>query len=126
MNHATTADRLKRAQQLVSANGLDAILVTPGPDLRYLTGYDAVPLERLTCLVVPATGAASVVVPLLEQAAATASPIGAAGLQVHPWGESEDPYALVAALLPGAQAVGLDDHMWAAKVLGLRTAMPGV
>ena len=126
MNHATTADRLKRAQQLVSANGLDAILVTPGPDLRYLTGYDAVPLERLTCLVVPATGPASVVVPLLEQAAATASPIGAAGLPIHPWGESEDPYALVSALLPGALAVGLDDHMWAAKVLALRAAMPDV
>jgi len=125
VNHATTADRLKRAQQLVAANGLDAILVTPGPDLRYLTGYDAVPLERLTCLVVPATGPASVVVPLLEQAAAAASPIGAAGLPIHPWAESEDPYALVATLLPRAGRVGLDDHMRAAKVLGLRAAMPG-
>ena len=48
--------RLDRAQQGLRARGLDALLVTPGPDLRYLVGYDAVPLERLTCLVIPAQG----------------------------------------------------------------------
>ena len=78
----------------------------------------------MTCLIVRADGDPSVVVPLLEQPAAAASPIGAAGLAIHPWGESQDPYALVASLLPGARAVGLDDHMWAAKVLALRAAMP--
>ncbi len=124
MTLATTTDRLDRAQQLVASSGLDAILVTPGPDLRYLTGYAAVPLERLTCLVIPAVGTPSIVVPLLEQAAAAASPIGSEGLAIHPWGESSDPYALVASLLTGARTVGLDDHMWAAKVLALRAAMP--
>ncbi|HSJ61924.1 MAG TPA: aminopeptidase P family N-terminal domain-containing protein, partial [Jiangellaceae bacterium] len=52
----STTDRVARAQQATAAAGLDAILVTPGPDLRYLTGYAAMPLERLTCLVVPASG----------------------------------------------------------------------
>ena len=32
--------------------GFDALLVGVGPDLRYLTGYEAMPLERLTMLVV--------------------------------------------------------------------------
>ena len=36
------------------AGGLDVLLLTPGPDLRYVTGYDAKQLERLTCLAVPA------------------------------------------------------------------------
>ena len=36
-------DRLARARDLTAAAGLDALLVSPGPDLRYLTGYDALP-----------------------------------------------------------------------------------
>jgi Xaa-Pro aminopeptidase len=121
-----SADRLGRARKLTAAAGLDALLVTPGPDLAYLTGYDAVPLERLTCLVVPAHADPFVVVPLLEEPAAQASPIGALQLGLHTWADTADPYALVARLLPAAGRVGLDDHMWAAKVLSLRAAMPAV
>lgn len=47
----TEPDRMARAITRAAAAGLDALLVAPGPDLRYLTGYDALPLERLTCLV---------------------------------------------------------------------------
>jgi Xaa-Pro aminopeptidase len=121
-----TATRLARAQTSTSQAGLDALLVTPGPDLTYLTGYDAVAFERLTCLLVRADGPPSIVVPLLERAAAEASPIGAEDVEIHTWAETDDPYALVARLLPGARAVALDDHMWAAKVLALRAAMPAV
>ena len=120
------AARLARARAATSAAGLDALLVTPGPDLAYLTGYDAVALERLTALVVPATGEPSIVVPQLEVAAAAASPIGLMGLSIHPWREVDDPYALVADLLGPVASVGLNDHMWAAKVLSLRQAMPAV
>jgi Xaa-Pro aminopeptidase len=118
-------DRLRRAQEATAAAGLDALLVTPGPDMRYLTGYDAIALERLTCLVLRASGDPVVVVPKLEEPAAKASPIGANGLTVVAWNETDDPYRLVASLLPGSAAVGLDDHMWAATVLALRDALPG-
>lgn len=118
------ADRLSRIQELTAAAGLDALLVTPGPDLRYLTGYAAVALERLTCLVLPASGEPFVVVPLLERPAAEASPLGEWGVPLRTWGETDDPYALVAAALPAAARVGLDDHMAAAKVLALRAALP--
>ena len=74
----STTDRVTRAQQATAAAGLDAILVTPGPDLRYLAGYAAMPLERLTCLVVPASGHPTLVVPKLERPAAEASGAGAA------------------------------------------------
>lgn len=112
------------AARLAAGEGWDGILVTPGPDLRYLAGYDAVPLERLTCLVVRASGDPVLVAPLLERAAAAATPVGQAGVEIRTWGETEDPYALVAALLPGAGRVGVDDHMWAVKALSLRAAMP--
>lgn len=117
--------RLDRAVEATRSAGLDALLVSPGPDLRYLTGYDAIPLERLTCLLVPAVGEVRIIVPELELPAARVSPIGGLGIEVVTWQETDDPYALAADLLPGAGRVAVDDHMWAAKVLALRAAMPG-
>ena len=68
--------RLAEVAAATGAAGLDAVLLTPGPDLRYVTGYDAHQLERLTCLVVPADGDPFLVVPRLELPAAQASPAG--------------------------------------------------
>lgn len=113
-------------QAALPGAGIDALLVTPGSDLRYLTGYDAKPLERLTCLVVPADGDAVLVAPTLEVPAALASPVKALGLEVLGWDETEDPVALVAGRLAGAGRVALSDQMWAEKVLRFRAAMPGV
>lgn len=127
MTSTDTADlkaRLTRAADATAQAGLDALLVSPGPDLRYLTGYDAIPLERLTCLVIPADGSPRIVVPELEVPAALASPVGALGIEVVSWQETSDPYALTASLLPQARRVAVDDHMWASKVLALRDAMP--
>ena len=118
-------DRLDRARAATGAAGLDALLITPGPDLRYLTGYPAIGLERLTCLVLPASGDPVLVVPQLERPAALAAPVGRLGLEVLDWAETEDPYALVTKQLPTAAGrVGLDDHMHAAKVLAFRAALP--
>ena len=118
------ADRLARARDAARAHEVDALLVTPGPDLRYLVGYDAIPLERLTCLVVPADGDPVIVVPGLEKPAAVASPVGELGLELLTWGETDDPYALVASLVPESGVLALDNHMWAEKVLRLRDALP--
>ena len=120
------AERLARAQAVTRASELDALLITPGADLRYLTGYDAIPLERLTCLVIPAEGEIVLIAPGLEVAAALASPVGSLGLDVRGWAETDDPYALVASLLPQSGLVGLENQMAAEKVFGLRAAMPNV
>lgn len=120
------AARLAGVQREAGARGIDAVLVTPGPDLQYLVGYDAVPLERLTCLVVPSAGDPVLVAPRLEVLAAQASPVGQLGIAIRPWGELDDPYALVAQALARAARVALDNHMWAEKVLALRGAMPAV
>src|SRR5579863_6507222 len=62
------AGRLALAAGAAAGAGLGALLVTPGPDLRYLIGYDAHPSERLTCLAVPAQGPPFLVVPRFELA----------------------------------------------------------
>jgi Xaa-Pro aminopeptidase len=122
-----SADRLVAAQRVMAATGLDALVVTPGGDLRYLTGYDAMALERLTCLVLPAEGDATLVVPLLERPAAEASPVTNLGLRIVDHADGTDPYPLVVKALGGAinGVLGLSSQMWAEKVLALRAILPG-
>src|SRR5260370_42465748 len=48
------AARLGQAAAAAAGAGIGALLLTPGPDLRDVTGYDAQQLERLTRLVMPA------------------------------------------------------------------------
>lgn len=113
-------ERLDRARILAGQHGIDALLVTPGADLRYLTGYAAKPLERLTCLVVTQLGV-RLVVPALERAAAEAAGVP---MDIVTFGETDDPYALVAELVGDADVVAVDDHMWASRVFALQEAMP--
>jgi Xaa-Pro aminopeptidase len=122
--HLTSPDRVSHAQKAAAEAGLDALLVTPGPDLRWLTGYDALPLERLTCLVVPAAGEPFLVAPGLEVPAVLASPVKDLDVEVVGWAETEDPYAVISARLPGARRVALANRMWAEQVLRVREALP--
>ncbi|MFD4523823.1 M24 family metallopeptidase [Streptomyces sp. NPDC058470] len=120
------ADRLDEARRATARAGLDALLISPGADLRYLTGYDALPLERLTCLVLPAEGDPFLLVPALEEPAAQASPAGDLGIEITGWHETDDPYALVAARLPARTArLGVDNRMWAEKTIAFRAVLPG-
>jgi Xaa-Pro aminopeptidase len=113
--------RWRKAQELAASRGIDALLVTPGADLRYLTGYVALPLERLTCLVLPSHGEPTMVVPALEKQAAVASGVD---VEIASWGELDDPYALVASIVGDAATIGVDDHMWASRVFAFRDAFP--
>jgi Xaa-Pro aminopeptidase len=123
------SDRLARAQKAAAEHELAALLITPGADLRYLTGYQAMPLERLTCLVLPAGGDPVLVVPLLERPAALASPVSELGLAVRPWEETDDPFALVAKLVGAGTGPGprlaVSNRMWAEQVLRIGAALPG-
>jgi Xaa-Pro aminopeptidase len=123
--HLTSPDRVSHAQKAAADAGVDALLVTPGPDLRWLTGYDALPLERLTCLVLPADGAPFMVAPGLEVPAVLASPVRDLDVEVVGWGETEDPYAVIAARLDTPGRVALANRMWAEQVLRMRAALPG-
>ncbi len=129
-NELYPISRLASVAEATRAAGLSALLLTPGPQLRYVTGYDAHQLERLTCLVVPAQGEAFLVVPRLELPAAQAAGAERLGIELVAWQETDDPYALVAARLRGTAGglarVGVADRMWAMMVLRLRAALPGV
>jgi Xaa-Pro aminopeptidase len=119
------ASRLAEAAEAAGRAGLSALLLTPGPDLRYLTGYDAHPSERLTCLAVPAQGPAFLVAPRLELRSVEASPAGRLGIDIIGWGETDDPFGLLARKLGPAASVGLADQMWAMMVVRFAEVLPG-
>jgi Xaa-Pro dipeptidase len=107
---------------------LDALLITPSPDLRYLLGVAGASHERLTCLVLPADGDPVLVVPALERPGLDGTPVLELGLEIAEWTDGQDPYALVAAVLRRSRSLvtraGVGDAMPAAHVLALRDALP--
>ena len=123
------ADRIARAADSVTTQGLDAALVAVGPDLRYLTGYEALPLERLTMLVIrPGPDGVHLVVPRLEADAARAG--SRTDVPIVTWEETDDPYRLVAGLTVGrddrgARRVAVSDRLWASHLLRLQASLRG-
>jgi Xaa-Pro aminopeptidase len=121
-------ERLARARKELGERGMDALLLGPSADLRYLTGYQAPPLERMTLLVLPAAGDARLVVPALEAPLAR-DHLGGLDLEVTAWQETEDPVAPVRAALEAAGAaagrLGVGDQLWSAFLLRLQAALPG-
>ena len=121
------AERLERTAAAARAAGVRALLIGVGPELEWLTGYEAKPLERLTLLVLPADGDASIVVPRLEVGAAEAAPaIGDGTVRVRPWMETADPYDQVWEALPGRAGARLavSDTMRASFLLRLQATYP--
>jgi Xaa-Pro aminopeptidase len=121
--------RIADAIRTTAERGLDALLVGVGPDLDYLTGYRAMPLERLTMLVVtPADGGVRLVVPRLEEPAAR---VGCrATVEIVTWEETADPHGLVAGLVRSAagsdrSTVGVSDRLWALHLLRFEALLAG-
>ncbi len=114
------ARRLAAAADGARAAGLAGLVVTPGYDLRYLTGSRAQTFERLTALVVSSSGESTVVLPRMELAALRESAVADLGLTVRDWVDGEDPYRLVAQALGGAPAaIAVTDSMPALHLLPL-------
>jgi len=118
---ASTADRRTRAAAKLRERGLSALAVSPGADLFYLAGYQIFSSERLTCLVLDRDGKATIVCPELE---APRAAVAAPDIARATWGETDDPYAVVAGLIRGSGDVAVGDQMWAAFVLKLQAALP--
>jgi Xaa-Pro aminopeptidase len=117
--------RLQGVAAEAAGRGVAALLVTPSPDYAYLLGYRPPALERLTCLVLPASGEPSLVLPRLEEPLARHELGGLAeSIELLSWDETDDPFHLVRGLLEGITGrVGVQDQMWARFVLRLRAAL---
>ena len=116
-----TTSRLDRVRAAMRDQGVDVLLLSLGADLPWLTGYEAMPLERLTMLVLPADDDATLVVPALEAPRVEERP---GVFSIRPWGETDDPVAIVASHVGARTSVAISDRCWATFVLGLQEALP--
>ncbi|MPZ53482.1 MAG: hypothetical protein GEU79_12245, partial [Acidimicrobiia bacterium] len=83
--------RLQRIRDEMSGQGVDRLLLSIGPDMPYLIGYEAMATERLTMLVVDHDSEPVLVIPELE-----APRVEPGSVDVAAWGETDDPLAMVA------------------------------
>ncbi|MFF4714267.1 aminopeptidase P family protein [Streptomyces eurythermus] len=124
----TAADyraRMDRAVRSAADAGLAGLLVAPGPDLVWLTGYTPTAItERLTVLVLAPGRDPVLVVPTLEAPDAEQAP-GAPALTLRDWTDGTDPYAVTAGLLDDRGRFGISDNTWAMHLLGLQRTLPG-
>lgn len=116
---------LARATTALEAADVDALLIGPGADLRYLTGYHALAMERLTLLVARRDGRHTLIVPTLERARAAAAELPDE-LDLVDVGETDDPYAAVVDALAGvdARTLAAGDRLWAMFLLRLQERFP--
>jgi Xaa-Pro aminopeptidase len=114
-------ERLARVRSAMVEHGVDALLLSLGADLPWLTGYEAMPLERLTMLVVPLDDEPTLVVPRLEAARVSHD---ASLFAMRPWGELEDPVAITAGLIGSRTQLAIADRAWATFLVGLQRELP--
>ena len=115
------AQRMARVRAAMAEQDVDVVLLSVGADLPYLTGYEAMPLERLTMLVLPRDGDATLVVPRLEAPRVTEHPDI---FTIETWDETDDPIARVAALVGPAGRAAIGNHTWAQFLVALIGALP--
>ena len=123
----TTADYAARMSRVITDArdaGLDGVLVTPGPDLVWLTGYRPTAItERLTMLVLTSDHEPTLLVPKLERPDAEAAE-GTPATSVVDWSDGEDPYAVAGPMMRPEGSYGISDNAWAMHLLGLQTLLP--
>ena len=96
------AQRLKRAQEITKAAGIDAVVVATGEDFFYLVGSTLSSHERLTALIIPAEGTPQLFAPGTDILDLNLSPVPQLDVQVHGWNDGDDIYGQV------ADAIGRD------------------
>jgi len=116
------AARFSRVRDRMRELEVDALLLSLGADLPWLTGYEAMALERLTMLVLPADDQATLVVPALE---APRVAHDRRLFEMRPWSEHERAAEVVAALVGKRRRLAVSDRCWAAHLLELERSIPG-
>ncbi len=129
-SHDTTQLLRRRWNQLnarLAVENIDGLVITGGSDMEYLTGYKAMPLERITALVALAPDAdnpeppkPTLYVPELERARVADNP---EIFDLEGWDDSVNPVELVAARLDKSRRVAVSNDMWSIHVLGLQALL---
>jgi Xaa-Pro aminopeptidase len=118
------AARMSRAATQASNAGLTGLLLTPGADLLYLTGYAPIAItERIRMLAIQTGRDPQMIVPILERPDAEDAP-SAGAVSLQDWTDGDDPYAATAAMLDPSGRYAISDPAWAMHLLGLQGTLP--
>jgi len=112
---------MARVRAAMERQGVDVLLLSVGADLPWLIGYEAMPLERLTMLVLPRDAEATLVVPRLEAPRVVERP---GVFTTTAWDETDDPVALVADLAGPAAVAAVGNRTWSQFLVDLLRRMP--
>jgi Xaa-Pro dipeptidase len=119
--------RIARAQALMRAQGLFALMIEPGASMVYFTGVQWHRSERLTAAILPRDGTPCIVTPHFEEPSVRESLKVPADVRV--WNEDEDPLRTVAGFLADRRLtgpVGIEETVRFFAVDNLRRARPGL
>lgn len=112
--------RIQKVREWMEILDIPKVIITPGANLRYLTGYKAKNLERLTCLVIDKKSDSFILVPKLEKLAAMDSNIALLDIEVRTWDEDENPYKKINQMRE-KQKIAIDPEMNASKLLSFQS-----
>lgn len=117
-------ERRQKARELMSDQGLAAILMEPATDFTYLSGASFGRSERLLTLIIPQQGETTIVAPSFE-VERVARVIGTEG-RILGWEEHQSPHQLVAEALTslGRGRIGIEPSTRYGIVSRLQGAMP--
>ena len=117
--------RLVRAQQLMRAHDIAAVLIEPGSSLVYFTGIEWWRSERLTAAILPVEGEPCIVTPFFEEPSVRETL--ALPAEVRTWQEDQDPLGVVAGFLRDRKltgAIGVEETARFFAFDGLRRVLP--
>src|SRR5947209_13358418 len=118
--------RVEAARRRLKEEGLDGMLLLPGPDLRYLTGFEVYSGERLVALLLPRDKEPLFLVPEMNVAQAAANEAGISN--VRGWSDAEgyvEPLGMVSHELGWDEGrLAADDEMRAAFLLDWQSVCP--
>jgi len=120
---AERQDRIAALAARLKAKGLAALLIGPTASLRYYTGLDWHPSERLTGALIHADGRVQYICPRFELDKVAGLTADAVAGDILTWEEEKSPYALAAASLPEGGVLAIDDQAAAFIWLGLSRVM---
>ncbi|MDR6127148.1 Xaa-Pro dipeptidase [Sphingomonas sp. SORGH_AS802] len=121
------AARLARAQGLMKANGIGAVLIEPGSSMVYFTGVEWWRSERLTAAILPVEGEPCIVTPFFEEPSVRQTL--AVPAEVRVWQEDQNPLGVVAGFLRdrklAGRPVGIEETARFFAFDGLAHVLPG-
>ncbi len=112
--------RVAKVQKIMEQQGIASMLIPPGPDFFYFTGFETESMERLAVLVITPDRVVLVCPSLMKEQAEEATWVE----EMEAWTDDEDPYAMLGSFLPeGRCAIG--GALPYSMLSGLRSVIKG-